>query len=359
MEKIKLHKRTEDLTGRVFGKLTVLKFAEYKLQTNGNRVACWLCKCECGNNKTIFASNLKTNSSLSCGNCNPVHIGDIFGKLIVIGFAEPKLNKNNTYDTMWLCKCTCGNIKTVDAHSLKKGATKSCGNCNPIKIRDNFGKLTVIEFAGYKINKNGYRLQQWLCGCECGNKTTVLANSLKTGYTLSCGNCNPINIGDVFGKLTVMEFAGYEKASDGKNRAQWLCRCECGNKKITSANDLKTGSTNSCGCFLGGYSKKYNFSYDSLWELNFVKILEYLEVEWQREPKTFELSNGKKYIPDFYLPEFNMFIEIKGWWREDENGFSISREKTELFKKEYTQYSYYIIDTPKYRAVEKKFKFLL
>lgn len=28
---------------------------------------------------------------------------------------------------------------------------------------------------------------KWLCKCECGNRTTVLASSLKTGNTISCG----------------------------------------------------------------------------------------------------------------------------------------------------------------------------
>jgi len=48
---------------------------------------------------------------------------------------------------------------------------------------DKFGKLTVISYNG--STKSGRA--KWLCICECGNQTTVLASSLKTGNTISCG----------------------------------------------------------------------------------------------------------------------------------------------------------------------------
>ena len=45
-----------------------------------------------------------------------------------------------------------------------------------------FGRLTVTSFAG--TDKNGKAL--WHCQCECGNKTIVLASNLKR-KTRSCG----------------------------------------------------------------------------------------------------------------------------------------------------------------------------
>ena len=44
----------EDLTGKKYGKLTVIKFIERKYTSYY-----WLCKCECGNEKIVTASNLK------------------------------------------------------------------------------------------------------------------------------------------------------------------------------------------------------------------------------------------------------------------------------------------------------------
>lgn len=48
--------------------------------------------------------------------------GQRFGRLTVIERAPNKGNK-----TMWLCKCDCGNVKTVDSYLLKSGQTMSCG----------------------------------------------------------------------------------------------------------------------------------------------------------------------------------------------------------------------------------------
>lgn len=49
-----------------------------------------------------------------------------------------------------------------------------------------YSKLTVVEQA--PSGKNGHA--SWLCKCECGNSTTVLATNLKSGHTTSCGCAN-------------------------------------------------------------------------------------------------------------------------------------------------------------------------
>jgi len=41
-------------------------------------------------------------------------------------------------------------------------------------------------------------------------------------------------------------------------------------------------------------------------------FLDYLKIKWEYEPKTFLLSNGIMYKPDFYLPEHKQWIEVKG-----------------------------------------------
>ena len=48
----------------------------------------------------------------------------------------------------------------------------------------------------------------------------------------------------VFGKLKAITFIG----SDKKNNAIWKCECECGNIVNVIASSLKTGNTKSCGC---------------------------------------------------------------------------------------------------------------
>jgi len=58
----------KDITGKVFGRLTVLKFSFLKSTgTKGMRSAHWLCKCECGVEKPINGSSLRAGKIISCG----------------------------------------------------------------------------------------------------------------------------------------------------------------------------------------------------------------------------------------------------------------------------------------------------
>ncbi len=51
----------QDLTGKVFGRLTVLEFRRE------GKIKKWLCVCECGNKKIIWGSSLKGGTTQSCG----------------------------------------------------------------------------------------------------------------------------------------------------------------------------------------------------------------------------------------------------------------------------------------------------
>lgn len=129
-----------------------------------------------------------------------------------------------------------------------------------------YGHLTVIEQAG---RKNG-RIA-WLCECECGNKTIVTSNALRTGNTKSCG-CSlkyrptqedwltlthedevPLgraeNLkGQKFGRLTALYRAKVPETSKAKHEAFWKCQCDCGNMTTVIASALKNGTSQSCGC---------------------------------------------------------------------------------------------------------------
>lgn len=50
----------------------------------------------------------------------------------------------------------------------------------------------------------------------------------------------------------------------------------------------------------------------STWEIKYAKYLDKLGVKWQYESKRFNLGN-LTYLPDFYLPEKNLYVEIKGY----------------------------------------------
>lgn len=52
--------------------------------------------------------------------------GKRFGRLVVIAYAET-VGKQGNRKIKWLCQCDCGKTKTIAGNSLNSGATKSCG----------------------------------------------------------------------------------------------------------------------------------------------------------------------------------------------------------------------------------------
>lgn len=52
-----------DLTGQIFGRLTVIK----KVGLSKNKFVLWLCKCTCGNQIIVTSNNLRTGNTQSCG----------------------------------------------------------------------------------------------------------------------------------------------------------------------------------------------------------------------------------------------------------------------------------------------------
>jgi hypothetical protein len=61
-------KRFLNLTGKRFGKLTVIEIADPYVKPNGKRVTRWMCKCDCGTVKAMVmnVANRRINSSCGC-----------------------------------------------------------------------------------------------------------------------------------------------------------------------------------------------------------------------------------------------------------------------------------------------------
>lgn len=78
----------------------------------------------------------------------------------------------------------------------------------------------------------------------------------------------------------------------------------------------KTGKRNNRFGKTPKHTKRINYNniiFRSLWEANFAKWLDLSGIKWKYESKTFDLGDTT-YTPDFYLPEFDCYIEIKGYW---------------------------------------------
>lgn len=111
-----------DLTGKVFGRLTVIQRAPSSPERKGRR---WLCQCSCGKTAIILGNRLTSGGTISCG-CftRAIDLTDqTFGRLTVLERAENGPNGQ----CRWLCQCECGTRKVILASELRTGGTKSCG----------------------------------------------------------------------------------------------------------------------------------------------------------------------------------------------------------------------------------------
>lgn len=128
--------------------------------------------------------------------------GKTFGRLTVVKQAKDYISPNGERQAQWLCECSCkkNNYVVVRGMSLKNGDTQSCGCLQREKAGSNFvdmtgwkmwehgvpnSRLTVIE----RVPSDKKWAVMWLCECNCKehNKIIVSAAHLKDGHTLSCG----------------------------------------------------------------------------------------------------------------------------------------------------------------------------
>ena len=127
--------------------------------------------------------------------------GKQFGRLTVI----KDTGKKQGAEHLWECKCECGNTLITRGVNLREGSTQSCGclkqesdkkpKGNVIDmIGQKYGHLTVIARAG--SDKYGQAL--WECECDCGNPQhiVVLGGNLRKGHTVSCG-CEKMSHGEL------------------------------------------------------------------------------------------------------------------------------------------------------------------
>ena len=210
-----------DLTGKKFGRLTVLSKVENlrEWDIQGNVVpkpTTFLCRCDCGTQKEVNASNLKRGLTRSCGclaremkknnkyakkevtkkrrkpngkgrslmRTDPEIIkkarerssfaisqktkefanslrGFVFGNLKVIGYGGTKKNHLRLK-----AKCLlCGTVKSYARYSLESGNTRSCGCAKKLKCARNResmvgreSKCWTVEGVGKRLKKRGLLL---------------------------------------------------------------------------------------------------------------------------------------------------------------------------------------------------------
>ncbi len=119
--------KAHDLTGMVFGELTVLCKAKYQRKNGG---IWWHCRCSCGEGYEVPGSLLVTGRRTRCGSSKHeknYSYGDIAGKRfgrLVAQYRKPEKGGNGA---VWRCRCDCGGEIDVSYNCLVHGGQSSCG----------------------------------------------------------------------------------------------------------------------------------------------------------------------------------------------------------------------------------------
>ena len=145
-------KRLEVKAGDRFGDWTVIKEAETRITKGGEKRRMILCKCGCGEEKSVLLSNLNNGTSTQCKACGnreknekrkiKADVGDKFNDWEVLREPENIVSVDRTV-RMAYCRCTlCGYEGYVALTRLHTGASKQCNECG---LKKSLGQ--------YRINK--------------------------------------------------------------------------------------------------------------------------------------------------------------------------------------------------------------
>lgn len=224
-----------DLTGRVFGRWTVVARASTKTYHNHR----WQCHCICGKKRNVSVSALLAGESKSCG-ClalelrkNPRGIR-VTHKRTQAGKRSPEL-------------CVWGGMKTR-CYNTKARCFSAYGGrgiiiCDRWHNFDNFladvGMRPSAEHSIDRIDVNG--------NYEPGNVRWATKKEQEA-------NKRPRVLMDLVGNqykdFTVIS-EGERAKPRGKRRwgaRQWVCRCICGVTKLLPHYDLRRNRVSSCAC---------------------------------------------------------------------------------------------------------------
>lgn len=175
--------KISDLVGKRFGKLIADEYIGHGK---------YRCKCDCGNEKIVPTGKLNAGEVKSCGclkNWNLV--GKKFGRLTVVRKLENVKMPGGSVVAKYLCKCECGNVVSVFASALRSGATSSCGCYRKEQFHKAiFNDLTGKRFGRWSVlavAETNSKKTYWKCKCDCGTVKDVRADQLINGHSVSCG----------------------------------------------------------------------------------------------------------------------------------------------------------------------------
>ena len=179
--------------------------------------------------------------------------------------------------------------------------------------------LKMCEVCGTEFNI--FPSQNFIkcCSSECSNYLRSINNPKpnlgKTKYdTLHLMKMSLERKGKKRDKQTIKNISEETKKGMKKIYKEWLVK----NKKrdMSFMKDISWHEKRRKSKLKNIYSGKFEYKgiyFKSNWERIVAKNLDKNNIKWKYEPQVFQLSNDEFYTPDFYLPEYDKWIEVKGY----------------------------------------------
>lgn len=202
---------------------------------------------------------------------------------------------------------------------------------NKGKSNPNFGKFGKASF-GYK---DGRTLKKYYCK-DCNKKIGITSGVYGKGRCSKCshkGNKHYL-FGKHLSKKQKKKISLHHANVKGINNGNYKHGKHCNNNKCIDCG--KEIDYRSKRCYLcqgknnrgknhyfygkiaqhGLWGQYKDIKMRSSYEVKFAQFLDLSGIKYKYEPKAFDLGNTT-YTPDFYIPEWDLWIEIKCWWRDD------------------------------------------
>jgi len=128
-----------------------------------------------------------------------IEINSKIGRWFIIKQVE-SIRYGHSTATRYLCKCECGTEKIVRATTLRSGRSSQCRNCRDKERYIDIDSMTGTKIGKWLIlrgikNEKRPLQRSLLCKCECGKELIIEATRLKNKKTMSCRICSVLKHG--------------------------------------------------------------------------------------------------------------------------------------------------------------------
>lgn len=186
----------KDLTGKVFGKLTVIKRTEPKIKGK----SFWDCKCDCGNVKSIVSYSLGNGDSISCGKCN--------------------INKWSIYESYCECSVSRKNgekiLFTIDLEDYEK-------------IKKHQWYISKTGYAKTKIKNKDMSVHRLITNCDSNLTVDHIDNDKLNNKKSNLRMCTMAQ-NNMNKKNLKQNISGYRGVHWHKTRKKWVAQISINNK---------------------------------------------------------------------------------------------------------------------------------